>query len=66
MVEQRTDTTVAFRLPREFLKRADALIAPLGKTDLGIHGQVTRAKVLRLAVARGLETLERQHKRQKR
>ena len=62
MAEQRKDVVVGLRLPKDFLKRADALIRPLQSTDVGAAGSLSRAKVLRLAVARGLEALESEHK----
>jgi hypothetical protein len=54
------ETQVSIRLPQELLDRAERLCARLqGDPVLQVLG-VTRAAVLRLAVVRGLEVLERE------
>lgn len=53
------ETPTSIRIPDAFLDRAEALIPKLNKLpDFAAIGPVTRHKVLRLAVARGLEALE--------
>jgi hypothetical protein len=50
--------TVQLRLPTSLIEQADALIEVLSRDrDLSAAGRITRATVLRLAVARGLENL---------
>jgi hypothetical protein len=50
--------TVQLRLPISLIEQADALIEALSHDrDLSAAGRITRATVLRLAVARGLESL---------
>jgi hypothetical protein len=50
--------TVQLRLPLSLIDQADALIEVLNRDrDLSAAGRITRATVLRLAVARGLESL---------
>lgn len=54
--------TKALRVPDEFNERADALIEPLAKdTQRRAFGRVSRAAVLRLAIAKGLEALEAEY-----
>jgi hypothetical protein len=50
--------TIQLRLPASLIDQADALIEVLSRDrDLSAAGRITRATVLRLAVARGLEDL---------
>jgi hypothetical protein len=54
--------TVQLRLPVSLLDQADALIEVLSHDrDLSAAGRITRATVLRLAVARGLENLTHEY-----
>jgi hypothetical protein len=54
--------TVQLRLPTSLIEQADALIEVLGRDrDLSAAGRITRATILRLAVARGLEDLAREY-----
>jgi hypothetical protein len=54
--------TVQLRLPVSLIEQADALIEVLSRNrDLSAAGRITRATVLRLAVARGLESLAREY-----
>jgi hypothetical protein len=54
--------TVQLRLPQSFIDQADTLIEVLSRDrDLSAAGRITRATVLRLAVARGLEDLAREY-----
>jgi hypothetical protein len=54
--------TVQLRLPISLLDQADALIEVLSRDrDLSAAGRITRATVLRLAVARGLENLAHEY-----
>jgi hypothetical protein len=54
--------TVQLRLPQSLIDQADTLIEVLGRDrDLSAAGRITRATVLRLAVARGLEDLAREY-----
>jgi hypothetical protein len=57
-----SDTTIiTLRLPQSFVDRADGLIADLAEDEESLLlGRVSRSIVLRLAVLRGLETLEGQ------
>jgi hypothetical protein len=52
---------VTLRLPKSLLSRADALVPRLRENDeLFVVGRLSRSVVLRLAVLRGLESLEAQ------
>ena len=56
--------TVQLRLPVALIEQADALIEVLSRDrDLSAAGRITRATVLRLAVARGLENLAQEYGR---
>jgi hypothetical protein len=51
--------TTSLRLARELLDRADALVPHLGAHGQALaSGQVVRSDVLRIALVRGLESLE--------
>lgn len=53
-------TIVTLRLPKSLVDRADALIPKLEQDPgMQIMGRVSRSIVLRLAVLRGLEELEK-------
>ncbi|MCG8555201.1 MAG: hypothetical protein MJD61_07920 [Proteobacteria bacterium] len=53
-------TIVTLRLPKSLVERADRLIPQLRDDDqMMVVGRVSRSIVLRLAVLRGLESLER-------
>jgi hypothetical protein len=57
------DPIVTVRLPEEWLKRAERLVAELrGDATLRATGRISRSSVLRLAVLRGLEALEAHYK----
>ena len=52
-------TIVTLRLPKSLVDRADSLIPKLRDDDqMMVVGRVSRSIVLRLAVLRGLESLE--------
>ena len=54
-------TIITLRLPRSLVDRADALIDQLAEDEEALLlGRVSRSIVLRLAVLRGLESLEAQ------
>ena len=54
--------TVQLRLPTSLIDQADTLNGVLSRDrDLSAAGRITRATVLRLAVARGLESLANQY-----
>jgi hypothetical protein len=54
--------TIQLRLPPSLIEQADVLIEALSRDrDLSAAGRITRATVLRLAVARGLEDLAREY-----
>lgn len=56
------EVPTSVRLPREFVKRLDALVPRLEKVPtFAALGPLTRSKVLRLALARGIEVLEAEH-----
>jgi hypothetical protein len=57
-------TPTQLRLTHDLLERADALIAVMAADpEVRALGMPTRTAVLRLAIARGLQDLERQHQR---
>lgn len=50
---------VTLRLPKSLLQRADALIPTLrSNSDIFVVGRLSRSVVLRLAVLKGLESME--------
>lgn len=54
--------TTSIRVQPELLERADALIPHLGKLAIAAaSGELVRSDVLRIALIRGLEALEREH-----
>jgi hypothetical protein len=53
------DVPTALRLPGEFLARADKLCGKISKDPMM---RVTRSAVLKMAIGRGLEALEREYK----
>jgi hypothetical protein len=56
--------TITMPIAGEILARAEALRAWLGaRVDLSPTGHATRAAVIRLAIYRGLEVLEREAER---
>lgn len=56
------EVSTSLRLPEDFVKRADALIKRLGAVpEFAALGDVSRSKVLRLAIAKGLAALEAEH-----
>lgn len=58
------DVQLVIRVPSTLAERADALTPILAADpELGAVGRVTRSAVLRLALARGLASLERSSKR---
>ena len=60
------DLKTSIQLPREFLRRADALVKKLSSEPVyAALGGLNRSKVLRLAIARGLEALEAEAARQR-
>lgn len=57
-----TETTqVSVRVRAADLDRAGELVQPIQDSALGAAMRVTRAAVLRLALVRGLEQLEKEH-----
>lgn len=58
-----SENPVTLRLPADLLRRADALVPVLAKDDATsvLAGMITRSVVLRLAVAEGLQVLEKRH-----
>jgi hypothetical protein len=60
--ERSDDEVVNVRVPREWLARADALVSVLeGIEQVRAYARPSRSMVLRLAVLRGIEALEREH-----
>jgi hypothetical protein len=56
------NTPTQLRLTHDLLERADALIAAMAADpEVRALGMPTRTAVLRLAIARGLQDLERQY-----
>ena len=60
------ESPTSIRLPDDSLKRAERLVPRLNKMPVYAAMGMTRHKVLRLAVAKGLEALEAEVKRQRR
>jgi hypothetical protein len=58
----RDEVPTSVRLPADLVRRLDALIPRLERVPaLAALGPLTRSKVLRLALVRGVETLEVEH-----
>jgi predicted DNA-binding protein len=54
---------ISIRVPVEALKRAEALKKPIGKNaSIAALGKVTRSTVLKLALIRGLDALEKEYR----
>ncbi len=53
-----SDRQMSLRVRQTDIDRAEALVAALEATELGVAGEVKRSTVLRLAIARGLDALE--------
>lgn len=67
MQKRRQALLTGVRLPREVLKRLDAMAALLDADPaVGAMGPVSRSAVLRLALVRGLDALEAEHKSRRR
>jgi len=60
-----SDTQTALRLPSDFLKRADAVLATVSRTDPAAFGfgRATRSAVLKIALDLGLKQLEERYPR---
>jgi predicted transcriptional regulator len=56
------DTQFSVRLPADLVKRLDKMEAKLAKQPDMAAFRVTRQSVLRLALMRGLDALEEEHK----
>ncbi|MBN1961709.1 MAG: hypothetical protein JW841_12260 [Deltaproteobacteria bacterium] len=58
----KNETQIAVRIPHDLLERADKLVKPMSKrADLRVWGgKVSRSNVLRLALLKGLEVLEKE------
>lgn len=57
------DEQITFRLSADMKQRIDALIPEIEKDpELAVLGTITRSKVVRLAILRGLGALEEQHR----
>jgi hypothetical protein len=58
-----SDAQAVVRLPNALLKRADALRAKVAKDadSVAFGGRISRSTVLRLAIVRGLEALEKDY-----
>lgn len=54
------ETQVSIRVPNDLVKRAEKLVPRLSKDPEYSTWRISRAAVLRLAVARGLDALEEQ------
>lgn len=66
-VHPMSDLQTSIRIPKDFIKRADALARKLARTPRFVAlGEMTRSKVLRLAIAIGIEQLEEEHGAQRR
>jgi hypothetical protein len=63
MVASVAGVQISIRVPSDALKRADSLRSKVGKDkNVAALGKVTRSTVLKLAMIRGLEQLEREYK----
>ncbi len=64
MVEKgRYGTPVAVRIPNDLAKRIDRLMLKVGKDPtLATFGRVSRSSVVKLALLKGVEQLEREYK----
>lgn len=62
MAKPAADVVVGVRLSRDLAKRADQLIGKLKQQELLSGERVSRSTVLRLAVARGLDALEKEYR----
>jgi len=62
-MKKEAGTQVGVRLPADVIRRVDALRGKLAKdATLSALGAVTRSTVLKLAVTRGLDVLEKEYK----
>lgn len=60
------EVPTSVRLPRDIVKRLDALVPRLQRVPaIAALGTLTRSKALRLALVRGVETLEAEYGRGK-
>jgi hypothetical protein len=56
------DARVSIRVPREVMKRAEGLRPRIAKDrSVAMLGKVTQSTVLKLALMRGLDALEREY-----
>ena len=61
--KQEPGSLVGLRVAPDILKRADKLLPKLaGDRTLATVGRITRSTVLKLALVRGLDVLEAEHK----
>lgn len=64
MVSAMANTTTTLRISEDLLSRADELVSWAStRPDLAPTGNATRATIMRAAILRGLESLERERKR---
>lgn len=62
----RDEIPTSVRLPADLVKRLDALIPKLERVPaLAALGALTRSKVLRLALVRGVDALEAEHSKRR-
>ena len=59
------ETLTSLRLPKPLLDRAEALVAKLKKKPEFAVQRITRSTVIRLALMRGLDALEAEHRLQR-
>lgn len=55
------EVQISLRMPKDVIKRADRLLPRLQQVPEFSAGRQSRAAVLRLALLRGLDELERRH-----
>jgi hypothetical protein len=61
--KQEVGKLVAIRVAPDILRRADKLLPKIaGDRTLATVGRITRSTVLKLALMRGLDALEQEHK----
>ncbi len=64
MAKKSLDVQTSVRFPEGLLERADRLVEALqDDPEWAARGELTRSDILRIALARGIESLERSVKR---
>lgn len=61
----KSDVNTSIRMPAEYLDRAHRLIKLLNASEVAVVGDLTQSKVLRIAIDRGLASLEKEFGRRR-